>query len=132
MALALLAACGSTEPRVDPATAPVAGTYTMTASALTCGCTLFTPGDVTAFTSDEFVLAGGDAGTWTRSYTTLTTSPDDTKRTDSGTASGTYERTGTSIVFRYPGLSQPDFNAQFTGSGMTRVEGDYRLTYAKR
>jgi hypothetical protein len=102
----------------------------LTSQALAPGAPQFVTHDVTQFSTDVYVLTGSDAGTWTRTYTATDVSPDGTRKPNNGSLSGTYSRSSTQITLMRTGGTP--LTAQFTGRGMTIIEGDFLLTYALR
>lgn len=127
--LSLVGACGSTEPALGPATAPVAGSYALAGRSLVNPNGAFIPDTATytIYTSDTFTLS--DGGQWTRTYSGerrrgATATP------ISGTMAGTYLRSGTTITFVQGATIVT--SAQFTGAGMTRQETYYVYAYDRR
>jgi hypothetical protein len=126
--VAAMAGCGSTEPTIDPATASVVGTYSLTSQTPVNPAGVFIPDTQTwiQYTSDVYTLT--DAGTWTRSYAG-TTRVGSRSTPTSGSNGGTYARVGRTITFQSGG--QFFATASFTGSGMTLTDQYFLYAFSR-
>jgi hypothetical protein len=97
--LVLTAACGSTDPTVDPNTVSVVGSYQLQSQSLVDPNGVFIPNTVSyiSYSSDQYTL--GSDGSYQRGYAgTLRQGSSSTPT--SGTEQGTYLRNLSSITFR--------------------------------
>lgn len=126
--VAFLLGCGSTEPGIDLATAPVAGVYSLV-SQLPIGGSVFIPDTDpwVSYTSDVYTLS--ESGQWSEGYDGnlrrgATSTP------ISGTRQGTFTRSGRLLSLK-TASGATYFSANFTGSGFSYTGTYHVLTYSR-
>lgn len=126
-ALALLLACGGGgESPTSPASASIAGAWTMrtvNGTTLPFLVQLGTAGSVTLKTD---VLTIADAGTWSETYTYRQSGQ---ASDQTGAASGAYTRVGTALVFQQGTATY--YTGAFTGSALNLSDGTFAYVFTK-
>jgi hypothetical protein len=124
-----LAACGSTEPQIDPCTAPIAGVYDLASQLPTNPQGVFIPDTQPwiQYSSDSYTFSA--AGSWSRAWAGNSRLGSSSTPT-SGSDQGTFTRNCAQLVLQANGSTY--LTTIFTGVGFSYKDQYFTYTFARR